>query len=702
MTRKLTEYVRSLEPTGEPTPEAFDEMWTELRRLLARELRRRGLWSASPRTLGVTGYPAWTTPETARARGAPARTRDALDELAADAYVELFVEKLATLVRYVEAGDDVDAVAVRGLRQFLHDRQRHHDRLGFNLYQWLRAALDRSLRAGRWVFLEAGPRIDNRAVLGCRRDAEPVAADVLAPRVRSWNDELFAAWLTAGGSTIAPLVDRLETLLLGLVEAGVEAFRFQDLADAFKQDFRARLAALWEGGVPTAEDDPLRQLLERDRLGDLARCVETGIGRRRDQRRVREQLRRLWLFLQALAAAAGSSALKLPSNRELARRLDIRHDRFPTLMARLRDEVARCVRELAFAGTVDPGSVNERTSGETPLSEERDLRSELRRKTAEAYRRASLPATPPDLDTPRAGVLYALAASPEPGVEWLVVLTDDEECLLVPADTVAWTGTSDVPVTETAAGDLTLRCAHGVWLDAGVLRDEAVRGDLGAAIAEPVLARRWQLRAGRVEASEIERETDVDPDYRDWSRTLDVARAAVSRALGGRLDDMPPAGEIVPFPPRRLVRRRWAVAASLAAAVTSGVLVTRLVDQRRITDLEAENAALTHQLAEPEVGIPWLLAPSSTTRSDPERLIMPPGTSSLALLFEADEGDEIEIRDQDGALLWSWTIGARETRDEVMVRWPAHLTPPGDYDVTQRRQDASDVRFTLRIEVPEP
>lgn len=692
MTRKLTELVRSLTPTGEPTVEAFDDAWTELRRLLARELRRRGIWDASPRHLGVTGSPTWTTPETAGARGAPTYTRDALDELAADAYAELFVNKLASLVRYVDAGDDVDAVVVHGLRQLVHDRQRHHDRLGFNLYQWLRAALERAVKSRRLLFVAGGPKIDNRAVFGFRRDAEPAPADALAAHVRTWNDDLLADWTAAGGSAVAPLVLRLETRLLGLADAGVEAFRFQDLVDAFKTDFRARLATLWETGETAAADDPLRRLVERDRLGELSRCVEAAIERRPDQRRARDQLRKLWLFLVALARSAGGEALKLPSNRELSRRLDIRHDRFPDLMARLREEVARCVREERIAGTVRSGP----DQPETELSEARDLGSELRRRTAEAYRRAAVPA----VDGPRPGVLYALAASPEPGVEWLAVLMEDDECLLVPADTVGWIGTADVPAVDPAAGALTLRCGHGVWLDAGVLREANVRGVLAGQIAESALARRRQLLV-RAESTEAEREIDADPDYRDWCRSLDTARAAVCRVLGGRLDETPKVGEIVPFP-RPRVFPRLAVAASVAAAVASAVLFTRLVDQRRIGRLEDENAVLSRQLAEPEVGIPWLLAPSTSVRGEPERLVVPPGTRSLALLVDADEGDQIEIRDQDGELLRTHVIPPRESRNEVMVRWPASLTPPGDYEVTHRRQDGSEVRFTIRIETSEP
>lgn len=308
MKQTFTDYLRSLAATGgEPTASAFDELWTELRRSLARELRRRGLWDSPPSHLGVLGFPAWTTPESRRARGAPSRTRDGLDELTTDAYVELFITRGETLRRYVRAGRSIEGVVTTGLRQLLHDRQKRHDRLGFRVFQALRASIEQAVEEGRLHLLGGKTTIHNDTVLSFRADAEasvvgldaaegdpltpeapPVGEiwpgdEILAREVERWNAELLTAWITARGDEMVALVARLEPRLLELAEAGVEAFRFKTLVDAVKQDLRVRLAALWagrdplrareaEGGAPAAGaagDDPLARMVERDRLREL-------------------------------------------------------------------------------------------------------------------------------------------------------------------------------------------------------------------------------------------------------------------------------------------------------------------------------------------------------------------------------------------------------------------------------------------------
>ena len=94
------------------------------------------------------------------------------------------------------------------------------------------------------------------------------------------------------------------------------------------------------------------------RLSELTDCVEEGLRCRPVQKRTREKLLRLWGFLDAFGreAADPESALglgerlaaavwreTLPTNRELGRLLGIRHDRIPELLARLREEVERCL-----------------------------------------------------------------------------------------------------------------------------------------------------------------------------------------------------------------------------------------------------------------------------------------------------------------------------------------------------------------------
>jgi hypothetical protein len=163
-----------------------------------------------------------------------------------------------------------------------------------------------------------------------------------------------------------------------------------------------------------------------------------------------------------------------------------------------------------------------------------DLRQELQRLTADAFLRA-VDAEPRAraADRPRAGDLYALAACPEPGVEWLVVDIEDatDRVLVLPSDTIAWIGTGDVAVAdETAAGPLCVRCALGVWLDRDAFRGARLSATIATFDLMRVRERQRQLLSAKFVPTDAEQEVDLDPDYYDWCRTLAGAREALCRS----------------------------------------------------------------------------------------------------------------------------------------------------------------------------
>ena len=368
------------------------------------------------------------------------------------------------------------------------------------------------------------------------------------------------------------------------------------------------------------------------------------------------------------------------------------------------------------------------------MSESRDLRQQLRQSTAEAFRRAA-DAAPTRTGAPVPGDLCRLEACSEPGVEWLVLEIEDAagECLVVPADVGEWIGSSDVALEdESVLGPLVLRCGLGLWLDRERLGGERRSGAVAAGDLERARLRRRQLLAGEVSATAAEREVDVDPDYRDWHRTLAAARDEIVRVWGGRVDEGPvseiesggeaevPLAPVIPLAEaekgrgERAVRRSrftapqlLAFAASFTGVLAAGFLVGRGLEERRgssrFAELESAYSRLEDQLAqfrEPEVAVPWRLAPLATRGGAPERLAVPAGARSIALLIDASQGDRIEIQDAAGEVLWSVTVEAPDTPDEDLIIWPAALTPPGDYEVFQRREGQVKLRFTLRIESP--
>ncbi len=323
------------------------------------------------------------------------------------------------------------------------------------------------------------------------------------------------------------------------------------------------------------------------------------------------------------------------------------------------------------------------------------------------------------------------------------------ECLVVPADTVGWIGTSDVALEdESVLGALVLRCGLGLLLDRERLGEDR-KVAVGAADLERARTRRRQALTGEVAATTVEQEVDVDPDYRDWCRTLVAARDEIVRVCGGRIDDgsdlleaspalpvavaegrkeapqrpvvvpharsehlsgvPPPAespsnidvdsgGEVRPPAEPTAERtyrsvtggplvRNLALAASIGGLLTASFLVGRTVERQALAGREG-----------PEIAVPWLLAPLATRGGEPEQLAVPVGARSIALLIDGSQGDQLEIRDAAGEVVWSATIEAPDTPDEDLVVWPASRTPPGDYEVFQLRDGEVKLRFTMRIE----
>ena len=733
MSQDFSDFVRSLEPTGEPPDEAMDGLWTALRLRLRRTLQRRGLWDRSPAYLGVLGQAAWTTPVTANRRGFPGAEMDALDELTTDVYVELFVKRLPSLRRYAAGGDNLEKIVRLAVGQLIVERQRQNDRLGYRLYQWLRAALEGALRRRRLHVIAGGAKIRNDSVFGFepRAASEPASEDTLAARVRVWNDELLLRWLTARGPEVRALVEVLEARILELRSAGVETFAFKSLVDALKRDVRGRLASfLGNAAHEAVSEDPLAAAEERQRLDALSACVEAGVSSGGGQQRTREKLLKLWRFLVAFAwsaadpgarrspdaaLAAALAADALPSHRQLSRLLAIRHDRIPALLARLKDEAERCLEPspepvAAPAGVAIPDTLGASAAArgaEVSVDETGDLRQRLKASTAEAFRR-SVPGV--DAGTgPEVGSLYRLEGCLEPGIEWLAVELDEAggEVLAIPADSLPLLGAADVAVSgEAGTGPLSLRCDFGVWLPARAFAGEW----RGATLEATDVDHARELHAAAADAAAAVSEIDLDPDYQDWRRSLEAACHAVARIYDGHLDvevtaTTAGAGNVVPIDREAYRRPSWrsvAAAASLVLTLGAGWWTYRSL-QERMTELRSERDQLAARLdleLRPESTVPWLLAPPGTRRGSALPLVVPPGARSIALLIDAVAGDRLVIRDAAGDEIFSATLERVDVLNEALVRLPASRMPPGYYGVKLWRDGTVEIDFSMRIERP--
>jgi hypothetical protein len=362
----FTAFVRSQQ--GEETPDAdlLHDAWNGLQTALGGELKRRGLWHSPPCYLGVYGYERWDAEEPV---GDPmshawCQTRpiqSALAELVTDCWAFIFSDRMQSLKLQLTEKESIDGLVFRNVKNFLHERQREHDPVGFRVFERLKGALADAVSRRALYVLGGDPRIRNSTVFGFEPAAElRLPALELGPIVVRWNDELLPGLVTARGRQEATVLGRLEQLLLELPRQGHSCFRFKDLVDPLKSDARQRWAAFLAredsaGRVACSSDQiqVLRQVLpecaveSRQSLEHLIRCVSASIAHLEIDPRTRGYLAALWSYLHAKKNGDGEIAQDETedgplSHRQLSERLQIPRERMPMLFTTLKQIVARC------------------------------------------------------------------------------------------------------------------------------------------------------------------------------------------------------------------------------------------------------------------------------------------------------------------------------------------------------------------------
>jgi hypothetical protein len=363
-TGPFTRYVRACEPGREPDPALAAEMWSAFGRTVRQELRRRSLSHTSPQWLGIYGFRGWWE---AAGRGGP------FEDLLAEAYRYVFVERFAALKAQTLAKANIEGVVLASVRNFLHDRQRLHDRLGARLFVVLSLAVRRAVARGDLAVVAGSEKIGGTTVLAVGErapSAGPAGPEALAVIVRRWNDELLPELVTASRADKRRLVETLSIRLAELELAGVAAFRFKDLMTPLQADVRRRWAALLtpaEEEEPPADEDArsfrrLRrnfepafeaQVIAADRFAKLIDCADRAIAANPASERTRGYLRQFLLFLRTFAtedgetlAPEGGGEDRLPSFRRLADHLKIPRERLGELMGTLKGFLERCRERL--------------------------------------------------------------------------------------------------------------------------------------------------------------------------------------------------------------------------------------------------------------------------------------------------------------------------------------------------------------------
>jgi hypothetical protein len=325
----FTQYLRALDPAGPPPADAvFDAAWTALHAALRGELRRRGISASPPAYLGLHGFERWE--------------EEALEELTAEAYSFIFVDRLRSLRRQLTVKENVEGLVYLNIRHFVLERQRQNDPLGYHVFEVLRSAVRAAMEEGDLHVLAGDPEVRNETVLGGDPDAaERAGPSDLSRRVEDWCADLLPDLVTGRGRRQDEVESRLRERLKELVAEGT--FRFKDLLDPLKHTARS----WWLGALQDVESEPTIEprFVERDFVR-LVACISALLRELNLDDKTHGYLASLWQFLRLRASDAGGALLENGeerlSHRRLAERLGIPRDRLPDLFAKLGSAAVRC------------------------------------------------------------------------------------------------------------------------------------------------------------------------------------------------------------------------------------------------------------------------------------------------------------------------------------------------------------------------
>jgi hypothetical protein len=317
MASVFTEHVRHFSTGSDPA----EKVLPELKKLLRQRMRRRNLLSAPPSYLGYD-------PGSWDAQGA-------FEDIVVDCYVFAVLDRLKGLRNQLRVRGNIDGLIVRNVDNFLLERQRHHDPVGYAVFGNVEGAACRAETAGE-VAVEGRNRgrLHNPSIL--RLDQAQPSADPVEPRFLQEALEQAPGWDHAVSSLIATTEEGQEWVtrfIHRLQDAGIPAVRCGDLVAVIAG--RARESWATRHAVPRGElayegEDHLGKLVRMvcpdQRLEDRARWERLkqkmalrieGLGR---QERVRERLTQVFAGLVQLIEEGDSGP---PKQAELIDRLGI-------------------------------------------------------------------------------------------------------------------------------------------------------------------------------------------------------------------------------------------------------------------------------------------------------------------------------------------------------------------------------------------
>jgi hypothetical protein len=317
MASVLTEHVRHFGASSDPA----ELVLPALERFLRHQMRQKNLLSAPPEVLGYSGVLNWAA-------------LNAFEDIVADCYIYAIAQRIVALQKQLKIKPNVDGLISRNVKNFLLERQRRHDPLGYAVFGNVKGAAVDGVAANEIVLedLDRG-KIYNETVLRFTggRPGAAAAPELIQNAVRT-----ATGWAQALRS-LTESTEEGRTWVLGFIrqlrEAGVTAIRCGDLiaavASRVRGEWGTRHAEPAAGLAREGDDEygatvrmvwPDESVETRERWERLKRLIPDRIARLDRQERVRDRLAGVFAALVEAVEEGGPAP---PTQAELIERTGV-------------------------------------------------------------------------------------------------------------------------------------------------------------------------------------------------------------------------------------------------------------------------------------------------------------------------------------------------------------------------------------------
>jgi len=338
---KFTQYINQVKIVP---PELLDAVAKALRA----EMKKRGLWTAPPAWLGYEEWNRWNESNGKYKDEALKKYSDAFINLLFECYEYLFLgQRLPHLQNAMKQSQNIDGLVVRNIKQFITEKQRKHDPLGYNVAHHARDAVQCAIDKGiiKASGLTHKGKVYNRTLLSSTNSTTLSKQERIFEVLHDNQKWKEIRHKLAGKSE--KVQELLCEIVCQLIESGVNCFRFENLVNAMKEDVRAinpepkyisidKVTEIRKEDIEIAAREPANDAYANDAYAQLIVRLDTSYEDYHNYCDLRDKIReaidklplqekfrkRLHQILMEFENAIETET-KIPSQTELSRRLGV-------------------------------------------------------------------------------------------------------------------------------------------------------------------------------------------------------------------------------------------------------------------------------------------------------------------------------------------------------------------------------------------